>query len=122
MSDIKAIYARTQFWFGLSSGGSVGHTLGVLKGLKNNKVDLKILGNEAFYGIEDFDHEILEPLKKQPQWFGELLYNLTAFNWYSKKVKEYQHLTFDIITAGISCESMLLVFHVLFSNVFDQGI
>ena len=33
---MKIAYIRTQFWFNLKSGGSVGHTLGVLNGFIQN--------------------------------------------------------------------------------------
>ncbi len=87
---IKTIYARTQFWFELSSGGSVGHTLGVLHGLKNKGICLKILSNESFYGIEEFDHDVLPPVIKSPQWFGELLYNFISLRRYRKKILKYK--------------------------------
>ena len=59
---MKIIYARTQFWFDLKSGGSVGHTLGVLGGLKDNGCQIKIVSNEQFFGIHDFDYSIISPV------------------------------------------------------------
>ena len=74
---MKVTYVRTQFWFNLKAGGSVGHTLGVLNGLKKNDCELFIISNERFWGIEDFDYSILEPrIKRYPS--GEILYNFDA--------------------------------------------
>ena len=78
MKRKKIIYARTQFWFDLKSGGSVGHTLGILKGLKKAGHEIRIISNEAFLGINDFDHVIVSPKFKRP--LGEFLYN-----FYSRK-------------------------------------
>jgi len=86
-NNIQAIYARAQFWFSLRSGGSVGHTLGVLKGFERSNIDIKVLSNESFFGIEDFKNEVLIPKIKKPQWIGELIYNLSASAWYRKKIK-----------------------------------
>jgi len=90
MNIIKIAYIRTQFWFNLKSGGSVGHTLGVLKGFVNKNCDIKILSNEAFLGINDFNYEVIKPFFKNPHWLGELLYNFYAGISFNRKIKRYK--------------------------------
>lgn len=87
---MKIAYARTQFWFNLKSGGSVGHTLGVLKSFRKNKCNLRVLSNEAFFGIDDFNYEIARPLFKRPNWLAELLYNLFSYQSFKRKILKYR--------------------------------
>lgn len=75
---MKILYARTQFWFNLKSGGSVGHTLGVLDGFRQNGCELKVISNERFLGIDNFNYYIIKPKIKRPSWLGEFLYNFYA--------------------------------------------
>lgn len=70
---MKVLYSRTQFWFGLKAGGSVGHTVGVLKGL-SQLAQVEIISNEPLRGIGDLSCTVVRPLLKR--WPGELLYNL----------------------------------------------
>jgi glycosyltransferase involved in cell wall biosynthesis len=86
MKTEKIVYARTQFWFNLKAGGSVGHTIGVLKGFKRNNTELKVLSNERFLGIDDFDYEVIKPKIKKPIWLAELLYNFYAINSFKKAI------------------------------------
>jgi glycosyltransferase involved in cell wall biosynthesis len=84
---MKIAYIRINFWFNLKAGGSISHTLGILKGFVNNNCKIKIISNEKFLGIENFDYEIVKPkiFIKYFSILGELLYNL-----YSKiKLKKY---------------------------------
>jgi len=85
---MKIIYARTQFWFNLKSGGSVGHTLGVLNGFEQNNCKIKIIANERFLGIDDFDYFIIEPKIKRP--LGELLYNFYASGKFKNEVSKFK--------------------------------
>jgi len=90
MNIIKIAYIRTQFWFNLKLGGSVGHTLGVLKGFVNKNCDIKILSNEAFLGINDFNYEVIKPFFKNLHWLGELLYNFYAGIDFTRKIQRYK--------------------------------
>ena len=58
---MKVLYARTQFYFDLKSGGSVGHTLGILNGLVKNGCDLHIATVEKFWGIGGFNLTLVKP-------------------------------------------------------------
>jgi len=90
MKKIKLAYIRTQFWFNLISGGSVGHTLGILNGFKKNDVNVKVLSNERFYGIHSFNHEIIEPKIRKPFWFGEIVYNFYARDSFKRNILKFK--------------------------------
>lgn len=84
---MKLVYARTQFWFNLKAGGSVGHTLGVLKGFKSNNCEVKIISNEKFFGIEDFDYIVIKPRYKR--FLGEYIYNFYARNRFKNEILKF---------------------------------
>jgi len=88
MKLMKVIYARTQFWFNLKAGGSVGHTLGVLNGFKKNGCRIKIISNERFLGINDFDYTFIEPTTIKT--LGELLYNFYTKNRFKKEILKFK--------------------------------
>ncbi len=88
MKLMKVIYIRTQFWFNLKAGGSVGHTLGVLNGFKENNCRIKVISNERFLGINNFDYTFIEP--KTIKMLGELLYNFYAKNKFKKEILKFK--------------------------------
>jgi len=90
MRKLRISYIRTQFWFGSKAGGSVGHTLGVLNGFKNNGFKVMVLSNERFLGVEDFEFEIIRPIKIKPGWLGELLYNFYAGPGLKKEILKFK--------------------------------
>ena len=47
----KALYLRTDHWFGLTGGGSVAHTSGVVNGLRENGIDLSLVSTDQLLGI-----------------------------------------------------------------------
>ncbi len=87
---MRILYTRTQFWFNLKSGGSVGHTLGVLNGFKQNDCQIKVITNEQFLGINGFDYSIVKPKIKKPIFLGELLYNFYAKKKFQKKISKFK--------------------------------
>lgn len=88
MKLMKVIYARTQFWFNLKAGGSVGHTLGVLNGFKKNNCKIKIISNENFLGIDDFNYTIIRP--KIKRLLGEFQYNFYAKDRVKKEILKFK--------------------------------
>lgn len=70
----KFLYSRTQFWFNLKAGGSVGHTVGVIRGLQRFG-DVYVVANETPYGVEDLPNMILSPKFTSPRFIAETLYN-----------------------------------------------
>jgi len=87
---MKIAYIRTQFWFNLKSGGSVGHTLGVLNGFIQNNCQVKVVSNEKFLEINDFDYFIIEPKIKKPSSLGELFYNFYAQKEFKKEILKFK--------------------------------
>ena len=87
---MKVLYARTQFWFNLKLGGSVGHTLGILNGFTQNNCQIRIISNEKFLGIDEFDYSVIEPVIKGPTFFGEFLYNFYAKNRFKKEIVKFK--------------------------------
>jgi glycosyltransferase involved in cell wall biosynthesis len=49
----NGLYLRTDHWFGLTGGGSVAHTSGVINGLRKNGVNLSVLSTDHLLGIAD---------------------------------------------------------------------
>ncbi len=49
---LKLAYLRTNFWFNLKAGGSVGHTAGVLSGLKKLGVDVFSISTDKLFGVD----------------------------------------------------------------------
>jgi len=87
---MKILYTRTQFWFNLKSGGSVGHTLGILNGFVKNDCQVKVISNEKFLEIDNFDYFIIEPKIKRPFFLGELLYNFYAKERFVKEILKFK--------------------------------
>jgi len=75
VSLYKFLYSRTQFWFNLKAGGSVGHTAGVVHALQLLG-SVHIVANELLYGVEDVPITVLRPWLKDPRFVAESLYNL----------------------------------------------
>lgn len=69
---MKVLYSRTNFWFGLKSGGSIGHTAGVLNGLSKLS-DVHILSNEPSYSVSGIPCQIVRPFGTGR--LGEVIYN-----------------------------------------------
>jgi glycosyltransferase involved in cell wall biosynthesis len=84
---MKLVYARTQFWFNLKAGGSVGHTLGVLNGFRSNNCEVKVISNEKFLGIEVFDYIVIKP--KHKRFLGEYIYNFYARNRFKNVILKF---------------------------------
>lgn len=76
MDSFKALYLRSVYWFGLVSGGSVGHTSGVINALRKKGV-LEVVSNDALSGVTG-PVTIVPPLRLPglPQGLQEVLYNL----------------------------------------------
>jgi glycosyltransferase involved in cell wall biosynthesis len=85
----KFLYSRTQFWFNLTAGGSVGHTAGVVRGL-SELGEVVILSNDRLYGLLQFPQKILNPWLKKPYIIAELIYNLPYFVYLKKNIKDQQ--------------------------------
>ena len=81
---MRIVYSRTQFWFDLIAGGSVGHTAGVIEGL-SECADVEVIGNDRLCGVENVPCTVVTPIVKK-----ELLYNLQFAPALSAKVKSFR--------------------------------
>jgi glycosyltransferase involved in cell wall biosynthesis len=86
MSTHNFLYSRTQFWFDLKAGGSVGHTAGVVRGLQQSG-NVHISANESLYGLDDVPTTILSPRIRSPRFIAESLYNLEYKPFFTRLVK-----------------------------------
>jgi len=70
------LYLRSVYWFNLKTGGSVGHTAGVVNSL-NKKIKLDVYSNDKLPGVAAPVH-IIKPIKIPflPNDICELLYSL----------------------------------------------
>ena len=55
-SFARTLYMRTDHWFGLTGGGSVAHTSGVINGLRENGIQVAIASTDKLLGVSDDDH------------------------------------------------------------------
>jgi len=74
----KIVYLKTDFWFGLKTGGSVSHTAGVVKGFVKNGIEVLFFSTEKF----DFENTNVRQFSILPKKFisnipetGEMLFN-----------------------------------------------
>jgi glycosyltransferase involved in cell wall biosynthesis len=91
LDKIKIAYIRSKFWFNLKAGGSISHTIGILKGFVNNNCEVKVISNEKFIGIDDFAYEIIKPkiFVKNFLILGELLYNFYSKPKFRKHISDF---------------------------------
>jgi glycosyltransferase involved in cell wall biosynthesis len=78
---VRIVYLRTDFWFDVVSGGSVGHIKGVITGLRRLGHDVRVFSTDRLYGVGS---EIAEVTVVRPWWplrlpklkaAGAVLYN-----------------------------------------------
>lgn len=61
-SDLKIIYLRTDHWFNLRSGGSVGHTSGVVNSMINKGVLTSLVSSSKLFNVNWLPHfKIISP-------------------------------------------------------------
>ncbi len=76
---LRALYLRTDHWFNLVTGGSVAHTRGVIRSLRERGVQTLVLSTGALRGIPaGADFRLCEPryeLGRNVPGLPELLYN-----------------------------------------------
>lgn len=86
-NSLRVLYARTHYWFGLTHGGSIAHTAGVLDALaKQAKVE--ILSNEQIYGVDQIPCTVVSPIGRG--WRGELLYNFKFSRFLKQKIQTFK--------------------------------
>lgn len=81
-SEMNVVFLRTDFWFGLTAGGSVGHISGVLRGFKSLGHEICAISTDTLHGVPDevARVEVLRPwpLLRWPKVrvLGPVLYNV----------------------------------------------
>lgn len=75
----SVLFLRTDHWFGVKSGGSVGHLKGVIQGFRNEGLRTKVLSSDSLRGVdEQSDFCLLPPhcceLRNFPE-IPEILYS-----------------------------------------------
>ena len=74
----RALYLRSDHWFNVRSGGSVGHVSGVIAGLRRAAVETQVISTDVLAGVpEDRSFRQLTPnyrLCRNVPGFSELLY------------------------------------------------
>lgn len=74
----RVLYLRTDHWFGLTGGGSVAHTSGVVNGLRACGIDISIVSTDRLAGLDDTGLTVLAPHyahRAIVQGAAELAYN-----------------------------------------------
>jgi len=78
-SPRRALFLRTDHWFNLGSGGSVGHVRGVVEGLRNLPVDVHVVSTDYLPGVPADDRfHLCEPdygIGRNLPSMAELQYN-----------------------------------------------
>ena len=64
----RLLYLRSQFWFGLQGGGSVAHTAGVIGGLRDCGVEVRVVASDYLTGVTA-DTRVVRP----ERWFDGAL-------------------------------------------------
>ncbi len=84
----KILYLRTNYWFGLTAGGSVGHTSGVINALRKLHQVVKVISNDHLTDVKN-DIEIVKPIKAPflINSINEFLYNFKIIK--SVNVEKY---------------------------------
>lgn len=90
--NIKILYLRTDHWFNLKSGGSVGHTSGVINSLIKRNVLNQVLSSSKLFNVKWLDNYILA----KPNYcktvnvpnLPDLTYNIDLINKYFVKEKK----------------------------------
>lgn len=87
--NVNIQYLRTDHWFNLKSGGSVGHTSGVINSLIKKRVLHSVLSSSKLYNIEWENHyQLAKPdynKSANAPNLSELIYNIKLIDNYFKK-------------------------------------
>lgn len=89
---LKILYIRTDHWFNLRSGGSVGHTSGVINSMLKKEILQTVLSSSHLFNVNWQKHFLIQ----SPNYskvcnipnLPELTYNLELINLHFKSTKE----------------------------------
>lgn len=86
---MKILYLRTLARFNLTSGGSVGHTSGVINAM-SKIADLDVVSNDKLTGV-NYPIKIYKPFLKFLPVFGEFMFNIRLI-FTLKNIKSYSFI------------------------------
>ncbi len=74
--NVKVLYLRTVYWFDIASGGSIGHTSGVVNSL-DKVTKLTVISNDQLVGVKR-SVKILKPIRIPflLSEYNELIYSI----------------------------------------------
>lgn len=101
----RALYLRSDHWFNIRSGGSVGHVSGVIAGLRQAGIEMDVISTDFLTGVvEDRSFKCLTPkydLCRNISGFPELLYTNAMVSAASEQLQQapadfiYQRMSFN---------------------------
>jgi glycosyltransferase involved in cell wall biosynthesis len=107
----RVLYLRSQLWLGLRGGGSVAHTAGVIGGLEQLGVDVRVVSSDALLGVRA-PTRVVRPEVWFDGWLRELedlAYNVAFFGaaWrvarrFRPHVIYQRHTAFNVSGAVLS--------------------
>jgi glycosyltransferase involved in cell wall biosynthesis len=90
-NEIKILYLRTNYWFNLKAGGSVGHTAGVINSL-NNVTNIEVISNDILAEVKQ-KIKIIKPVRLFfRDDINEFLYNFKIIMLLKKEIKKYDFI------------------------------
>ncbi len=99
----RALYLRSDHWFNIQSGGSVGHVSGVIAGLRRAGIETDVISTDVLTGVpEDRAFKCLTPeygVCRNISGFPELLYTTAMVSAASEQL---QHAPADFIYQRMS--------------------
>ena len=115
---MKILYLRTDFWFGLQAGGSVGHVAGVVKGFHQLGHQVQIFSTDTLPGIPPD----VAPVKVVKPWLplrlpkirllGPLVYNLQLLSAIRRNLPNFQPDFIYQRHSNFNCVGALLARHL----------
>jgi glycosyltransferase involved in cell wall biosynthesis len=127
-NELSGIYLRTNDSYNLLSGGSLGHTLGVIDGLKSHCKEVIYFGNDKINGI---DKSIKQVIIEPSEFFNLVNFtNRTIFSEiFSKKIIKklkkiksdfiYQRLSRDDISGAIISRALKIPLVVEYNSSME---
>ena len=102
-SSLSFLYLRTDHWFNLKSGGSVGHVSGVVNELKERGLLKKIQSSSALHNVSFEDFLLSNPNYKYSGSIpnlSELDYNIQLYNSFSSSCYEDVNVLYQRYSKG----------------------
>ena len=90
----RALFLRTDHWFNIKSGGSVGHIAGVINGLRSLGIQTEVVSTDRLLGVEDSEQlHLCRPIYRRGRNlpnFPEIIYNDQLFDFLESYWKNWE--------------------------------